>query len=376
MSRTHLIFGFCLEGLRMTRRLSAARLARAFTLVELLVVIAIIGVLVALLLPAVQSARESSRRSQCMNNLKQLGLGMHNFHDVNNLFPFNYQLIGINAWEAASAHYAILPFIEQQNTFAQFRIPQTAKAGQAMGAAPDGAVGDASMWSASWNGPMNLPLKIFLCPSSTKHPTRSQVSWGGPGSNYGWCTGSRVQVVWAGNNFNGIIAYQHERRMKDVTDGLSNTLLASEFLPGRGLNTGVATYPNDVFYAGDAPFNAVRNKDFPTAAELAAIGTAARSLTGGGFRGNNGGNWAWYAAGHSTLSTAAPPNWEYPTSGGNCCPGGAHDWGNGIIPARSFHPGGVNGVLGDGSVRFFNNTINLATWQFIGARNDGAHVEF
>lgn len=230
------------------------------------------------------------------------------------------------------------------------------------------------MWSASWNGPMNVRLKTFLCPSSTKPPTRTQVSWGGPGSNYGWCTGSRVQVVWAGDAFNGIIAYQHQRRMKDVTDGLSNTLLASEFLAGRGINAGEATYPFDIFYAGDGPFNSVKNKDFATAAELTAIGTAAKSLAGGGFRGNNGGNWAWYAAGHSTLSTAAPPNWQYPTAGGACCPGGAHDWGNGVIPARSLHPGGVNAVMGDGSVRFVSNNIDLLTWQLTGSRNDGISV--
>jgi prepilin-type N-terminal cleavage/methylation domain-containing protein len=345
---------------------------RAFTLVELLVVIAIIGVLVALLLPAVQSARESARRTQCTNNLKQLGLGMHNFHDTKNLFPFNYQLIGTNTWEAASAHYQILPFIEQQGLFNSIQIPATAKAGQPNGT----AVGNAATWSADWNGPMNTVLKVFLCPSSTKPPTRSQVSWGGPGCNYGWCTGSRVQVVWVGDNFNGMIAYQNERRMKDVTDGLSNTLLASEFLAGRGQNTGAATFPNDVFYAGDGPFNSVKNKDYATQAELAAIGTAARSLSGGGFRGNNGGNWSWYAAGHSTLTTAAPPNWQYPTSGGSCCPGGAHDWTNAVVPARSFHPNGVNAVIGDGSVRFVNNTIDTLTWQYVGARNDGMHVEF
>jgi prepilin-type processing-associated H-X9-DG protein len=136
----------------------------------------------------------------------------------------------------------------------------------------------------------------------------------------------------------------------------------------------VATFPFDVFYAGDGPFNAVKNKDFATQAELTAIGTAARSLAGGGFRGNNGGNWAWYAAGHSSLSTAAPPNWQFPTAGGSCCPGGAHDWGNGVIPARSLHPNGVNAVMGDGSVRFVNNNIDLFTWQVTGARNDGIAV--
>jgi prepilin-type N-terminal cleavage/methylation domain-containing protein/prepilin-type processing-associated H-X9-DG protein len=347
------------------------RLRPAFTLVELLVVIAIIGVLVALLLPAVQSAREAGRRMQCSNNLKQLALGMHNFHDTNGLFAFNYQLIGVNAWEAASASYQILPFIEQANVHSQFKIPSTAKAGQALGTAPEGAVGDSAMWSASWNGPMNTRLKTFICPSSTKAPTRSQVSWGGPGSNYGWCTGSRTQVVWAGDSFNGIIAYQHQRRIKDVTDGLSNTVLASEFLPGRGLNSGTATYPFDVFYAGDGPFNSVKNKDFATQAELDTIGNAAKNLSGGGFRGNNGGNWAWYAAGHSTFSTAAPPNWRFPTAGGNCCPGGAHDWGNGIIPARSIHPNGVNAAFGDGSVRFISNNVDLLAWQYAGSRNDG-----
>src|SRR3954471_5951754 len=107
----------------------------AFTLVELLVVVAIIGVLVALLLPAVQAARESSRRSQCANNLKQQGLAIHSFHDGHNIFPYNYQLIGVNAWEATSANYFILPYIEQGNLQEQFKIPTTALPGQALGTA-------------------------------------------------------------------------------------------------------------------------------------------------------------------------------------------------------------------------------------------------
>jgi prepilin-type processing-associated H-X9-DG protein len=171
-----------------------------------------------------------------------------------------------------------------------------------------------------------------------------------------------------------MIAYQHKRAMSDVLDGLSNTLLASEFLGGSGTNSGTAKYPFDIFYAGDGLFSSIANRNFPTEAELTAIGTAARNLSGGGFRGNNGGNWAWYAAGHSTLTTSAPPNWQYPTAGGNCCPGGGHDWGNAIIPPRSLHPGGVNAVLGDGSVRFVNNSISLIVWQRFGARSDGQPI--
>ncbi len=354
---------------RMSRksRGPSTRALAGFTLVELLVVIAIIGVLVALLLPAVQAAREAARRTQCTNNLKQLGIGIHNFHDTNNKFPFNYQLVGPNAWEALSAHYFILPFIEQQTVFQQFRIPTTALPGQSTGA---GAVGDSAMWSFDYNGPMNVELKVFKCPSATHRATRS-VGWGGPGCNYGWSTGSRTEVVWAGQNLNGLIAYQNERGMRDATDGLSNTLLASEFLGGTGVNSGAATYPFDIFYGGDGPFTSVVNKDFPTQAELDAIGTAAKALSGGGFRGNNGGNWAWYAAGHSTLNTSAPPNWRFPSAGGNCCPGGAHDWSNAVLPARSMHPNGVNAVMGDGSVRFVTNTIDLLTWQRVGNRSDG-----
>jgi prepilin-type N-terminal cleavage/methylation domain-containing protein/prepilin-type processing-associated H-X9-DG protein len=357
----------------MKRKINLRRLA-GFTLVELLVVIAIIGVLVALLLPAVQSARESSRRTQCSNNLKQLGIGMHNFHDGISTFPFNYQLIGVNAWEAASANYFILPYIEQTNVQEQIRIPTSARPGQQIS---EGAAGDASMWSFDWPGPMSTRLKTFICPSAMKAPTRGFSTWGGPGCNYGWSTGSRTVSIWVSNDAqNGIIAQlgPNQRRMKDVTDGLSNTLLASELLNGRG-NNAVATYPFDIFYAGTGPYSAVKNKDFATVAELTAIGTAARSLAGGGFLSNNGGNWSWYASTQSSLTTSAPPNWQFPTAGANCCPGGAHDWGDGgIVPARSLHPGGVNAVYGDGSIRFVANNIDILAWQQTGARNDGSSV--
>src|SRR5262245_1083976 len=176
------------------------RFRGAFTLVELLVVIAIIGVLVALLLPAVQAARESSRRAECQSNLKQLGIAMHTFHDNNRMFPYNYQNVGVNTWESLSANYFLLPFIEQQNIFNAFKVPSTAAPGQPTPA----AVGDAAMWSASYNGPMNTPIRTFMCPSAPLAPQRGTANggWDGPGCNYGWCTGSRNEVVWAGNNFN------------------------------------------------------------------------------------------------------------------------------------------------------------------------------
>jgi len=331
----------------------------AFTLVELLVVIAIIGVLVALLLPAVQAAREAARRSQCSNNLKQLGIGMHNHHDTYNVFPKNsYGGVdyGWENWHRFSASYKVLPFIEQTNLYEQF----------------DKSKG----WDFHYNGPLNTKVKTFICPSSPPAPARSVVDWGGPGSNYGWCSGSSVIVVWGSTNeVNGMIANSDERKMAEVTDGLSNTIMAGEFLSGTGTkNTGSGKYPYDIFYTDDGSYNSIANKHFPTDGELNTIGSSAKGSPTG-VRGNNGTMWGWYSHAQSAFNTAAPPNWRWPSAGGACCPGGAHDWGRGVIPSRSMHPAGVNAGFGDGSVRFIPNSVDLLTYQRLGNRNDGNVVQ-
>ncbi len=329
--------------------------SRAFTLIELLVVIAIIAILIGLLLPAVQKVREAAARMRCQNNLKQLGLAIHNYQDSNNRLPRNYQQVGGNVWEAVSASVQILPYIEQAPLYTQFEANRT-------------------NWGFVYGTLLNTELSIFKCPSAPAGPRRgtNPNGWDGPGSNYGWCTGSSIETVWAGDRFNGMISYQTDRRFADVVDGLSNTILASEFLSGASFsnNPSQGRYPYDIFYVGDGLFNAVANRNFPTVAELNAIGSATKI----GLRSNNGTLWGWYAAAQSTFNTAAPPNWQHPTTGGNCCPGGAHDWGFGIIPPRSAHPNGVNAAFGDGSVRFIPNNIDVLTFQLLGHRNDGRPI--
>jgi prepilin-type N-terminal cleavage/methylation domain-containing protein/prepilin-type processing-associated H-X9-DG protein len=336
----------------MSRRMQRT----GFTLVELLVVIAIIGILVALLLPAVQAAREAARRMSCSNNMKQLGLAMHNYHDTFKMFPRNYIPVGANAWEALSASYSILPYIEQQPLY-------------------DQAQPNLKNWGWMYGNLMNTDLPAYKCPSALSAALRGThpQGWDGPSVHYAWSTGSSVETVWAGDRFNGMMAYSTHRNMASVTDGLSNTVMAGEILSGSGLTGGAGRYPYDIFYVGNGPINAVVNKDFPTQAELDTIGSAAKNSPIG-FKSNNGTMWAWYAAGHSTLTTAAPPNWSWPSAGGDCCPGGAHDWGLGILPPRSLHPGGVNIALGDGSVRLVTETIDLLTFQRLGNRSDGQPV--
>ncbi len=337
-----------------------SQVKKAFTLIELLVVIAIIAILIGLLLPAVQKVREAASRAKCSNNLKQLGLAMHSYHDVFRIFPRNYTRIGINAWEAVSVNFLLLPYLEQTALFQQLVLPV------------DPAVGNAAAWATTWTA-ANTKLNVFICPSSENAASRTAVSWGGPGCNYGWSTGSSVETAWAGSRFNGMISYQTDTKMSDTTDGLSNTILASEFLTGTGSSGPTGVFPRDIFYTNNGIFNSIVNKNFPTQAEVDAIGLSAKTAPTG-VRGSMGGNWAWYSAGQSALNTAVTPNWKYPTAGGDCCPGGAHDWGFGLIPPRSMHTGGVNSLFGDASLRFIKDSISLLTFQQLGNKADGQVV--
>jgi len=355
---------------RTTHRADGKRDPRVgFTLIELLVVIAIIAILIGLLVPAVQKVREAANRSTCQNNLKQIGLAMHNYHSAYKKFPRDayggitvdgVQLAPWNSWENFGANYKILPYLEQQNLANLFRF-NTSFAANANGV----------------NAPMQQKLAIFLCPSARAYGNPNNNVWNGPGNSYAYCSGSSIHTGQQGRqNFNGFMDIYTEHKIGDYTDGTSNIIMASEVLSGTGNNGGNITFPYDVFYTNnDALFTNipagpnVGQRSFPTAAQITTIGTAARAARNG--LGNNGSLWAWYSHGNTLFNTSAPPNWTLPSSGGACCPGGAQDWGWGLIPARSQHTGGVNAVMGDGSVRFIADSVDLLTWQRLGHTFDG-----
>jgi len=330
-----------------------SRIRPAFTLVELLVVIAIIGVLVALLLPAVQAARESSRRAKCLNNLKQLGLAMLNYHDSLRSFPpgrgsgpwgpnpgTNWE-----SWWILSVSYQALAYYEQGTVYELFEQRKNQPR--------------VETWDNP-GAPARMRLPVFICPSS------KLLVNGYPGTNYLWSTGSRIESGGCNivsNQANGVIVHDAGRRMAEITDGTSNVILASEYLPGIDAANG--------FKAVAAI--SVANRAFPTQAELdvVAAAPAARVLT------NNGRWWAWHSHSNALFNTAAPPNWKCQNGAGGAGVGGAGvAWDSciGITPSRSLHPGGVNVCLADGSVRFVRDNITLLTWQILGNIGDGQPV--
>ena len=342
---------------------------RAFTLIELLVVIAIIAILIALLLPAVQQAREAARRTQCKNNLKQMGLAMHNYHDVFTMFPYNGNRIvngGVYGNGDSMPQWSwltqILPYIDQAPLYAAFDFNVNVANGTGGTIA-----GNRDHSKIGVNGPLSRTvMNAYLCPSSPHERIRRDQTtggyrwngtmdaggtdyvgslghiWGGwkdcgqvpdslvndalPGLNLGtrgqagspWIDGENKDQVPSGQ---GIFKYSGCSRIGDCTDGTSNTVAVFENMHLRGGNGAVFNLQVSQYSAWVSPLAAVHQMRNPI----------------------NNRNKLWMG-GQNDLRCEAP---------------------------SSFHTGGVQATLGDGSVRFITENIDHGIRYKLACRNDG-----
>jgi prepilin-type N-terminal cleavage/methylation domain-containing protein/prepilin-type processing-associated H-X9-DG protein len=319
---------------------------RGFTLVELLVVIAIIGVLVALLLPAVQAAREAARRTKCINHLKQFGLAVHNYHDVHNAFPLGR---GGPAWSSRrfSPTVGLLPYLEQASAFNNLY-----------------AVGNLNFRPWMNQAPWNTSFPMFLCPSDRQSKTGTPDVPAYPlgRANYRYSCGDSISNVLGTPSTavaeplpvpnRGIFNAGVVVAFRNVTDGTSNTLMMSEHVTAdfhQGTNPGARLVEGTAWNVA------------PAASLAATPGICLAERGGGGLfrngsvvKGFHGDRWGDGAAERCWFNTVLPPN-------GPSCGAGGSVGGNSttiLIPPSSYHSGGVNGLMADASVRFIGENID------------------
>ena len=317
------------------------RRKHGFTLIELLVVIAIIAILIALLLPAVQQAREAARRTQCKNNLKQLALAVHNYHDVHTAFPNQAG----NSLYGYSALAQILPYVDQGTLFNQFDFTQPLQAGLPWRPRVNPAFADI----------VGRPLTVLLCPSDAGeaiYVDANDNQWagsnylvnGGSGRGTNYCSRENDGLFWRGSN----------TKFRDLTDGVSNTVFMAETLFGnRGEDTATL----------DDPQRQLKRISGGPPCVLSSDDMVAMPATR--YEGRRAGAWSLSTGYHSLVHGYFPPNSEIPDH--------AHH-GEVLSGMRSLHTGGAQIALCDGSVRFVGESIDLETLRNLFARNDGKSI--
>ncbi|HET6423192.1 MAG TPA: DUF1559 domain-containing protein [Planctomycetaceae bacterium] len=328
------------------------RRSRGFTLIELLVVIAIIAILIALLLPAVQQAREAARRTQCRNNLKQIGLALHNYESTHSVLPagtFN----GGSTPNNASPHTMILPFMDQSNVYSRVDW-------------------NVDLNSAAVNQPAReQKMPAFNCPSQPAEPgfvlTGTQCPNGCGTTNYVQSLGNNANYATA----DGPFGRRSATKFRDFTDGMSNTAMFGEIILGPSTGTGntsgsvPATDRNYYKVATDLPF---ATWDASATGDTIAVPECDTTPAAFLYRGKQ-----WYRGlvVATYYSHTLTPNSKRRDCVRNVGLDRAH------LATRSYHTGGSHVVMGDGAVRFAGENINENIWRAVGSmRGNEVVTEF
>ncbi|HWG47960.1 MAG TPA: DUF1559 domain-containing protein [Gemmataceae bacterium] len=339
------------------------RTRHAFTLIELLVVIAIIAVLIGLLLPAVQKVREAAARAQCTNNLKQLGLAMHNYEGTIGHLPPAFTGQGSAAYAGYPPYFfswsalAVLnPYLEQTNIYNSMDLTQP------MYVPPNYTISPANQFA------VQQIIKLFLCPSDKMQPVSA--AYGEPvlgPTNYAVCIGSGTTnggppygSPW---NSDGMFRAKTGRQITDITDGTSSTAMMSESVLGDGQES-TTSIPTDrnLVQAGYA------YTGFGTPLSDSACAGAPQW----NYENRRGFSWASGEIRCASYNHYYTPNATiYDCVTNDTTPGDGLYTAVGFRAARSRHSGGVNVLFGDGSVHFVSNGVSPGTWRALATHNSG-----